>query len=157
MTKINEMGETSGRYLPESSTAINVINETYSAIRTVPLFAKGSITTIYSATLTATLTSDVTTTSGATSIFGFNSILLQTTVETSGKTASVLISGSLSSGGTMVPVYNVYTSAQMTTIVTCSKTVRFTGLPDYLGFSTTLSSGMTAGSSVTVTMQPFNL
>jgi hypothetical protein len=125
---------------------------------TIGSFLKGSTTTAYSATLTGTLTADITTTSGATSIVGFNSILLQTTVETSGKTASVLISGSLSSGGTMVPIYDKDTSAQMTTgAVTGSRTVRFTGLPDYLGFSTTLTSGMTAGSSVTVILQPFNL
>jgi len=118
---------------------------------------KGSVSTVITATVTATLTSDVTYTSSETSIVGFNSILIETYSLTAGRTIKTLVFGAMSSGGTMVDVINKDTSAQMTVSATANKTVYFSGLPDYLGFTTTLSAGMTAGTSVTVKVQPFNL
>lgn len=118
---------------------------------------RGTPVIVTSATLTAVLTGDATYTSAATSILEFNSILIQTTAATGARTATT-ISGALSSGGTMVAVFDKDTSAQMTTgSITSSRTQRFTGLPDYLGFTTTFSSGATAGSSFVVTIQPLNL
>ncbi len=170
--KIEQMGENSGRYLDDSSAVVNIINAAKSAIRTIRTdnlssttdsidiakMSKGNIATIYTATLTATITADTTTTAGATSIVGFNSILLETTLGTAGNTAKTDIYGALSAGGTMVSVIDKDTSAQMTTgLLTTSQTRKFTGLPDYLGFTTTLSAGMTAGSSVMVKMLPLNL
>lgn len=161
MGKIDQMGETSGRYLDDSSNVVNIINATYSAVKTYGKTAqilKGSVTTVVTATLTATLTADATYTSSETSIVGFNSILLETTLGTAGDTAKTTISGALSSGGTMVASIDKDTSAQMTTgLLTSSQTRRFTGLPDYMGFTTTLSAGMTAGSSVTIKILPLNL
>ena len=122
------------------------------------LLVKGAPSTVITASLTATLTADATYTSGETIIIGFNSVLVQTTLGTAGNTAKTDISGALSSGGTMTAIFDKDTSAQMTTgLVTSSRTQRFTGLPDYVGFSTTLSAGMTAGSSVTVKILPLNL
>lgn len=161
MSKIDQMGETSGRYLDDNSNVVNIIESTYSAVKTYNKTAqilKGSVTTVVTATLTATLTADATYTSSETSIIGFNSILLETTLGTAGDTAKTVISGALSSGGTMLSIIDKDTSAQMTTgLLTSSQTRNFTGLPDYLGFTTTLSAGMTAGSSVTVKMLPLNL
>ncbi len=159
--KIEQMGQNSGRYLDESSNVVNIIETTYSAVRTYSKTAqilKGSPATVITATLTATLTSDVTYTSSATSIAGFNSILLETTLGTAGTTAKTVLAGALSSGGTLQSLIDENTSAQMTTgLLTSSQTRRFTGLPDYLGFTTTLSAGMTAGNSVAVRILPLNL
>ena len=161
LSKIDQMGENTGRYLDESSAVVNIINTTYSAVKTYSKTAqilKGGIATVVSATLTATLTADATYTSGETSIIGFNSLLLETTLGTAGNTAKTAISGALSSGGTMISIIDKDTSAQMTTgLLTSSQTRRFTGLPDYLGFTMTLSAGMTAGSSATVKILPLNL
>jgi hypothetical protein len=118
---------------------------------------KGAITTVISANITATLTADVTYTSSATSFAGYNSVLIETYCLTAGRTIKTLVSGAMSSGGTLVDLISKDTSAQMTVVATANKTVYFTGIPDYLGFSTTLSAGMTAGSSVTVKVQPLNL
>ena len=121
-------------------------------------FAKGSISITITATLTATLTADTNYTSGEASIADFNSVLMQTTLGTAGNTAKIDISGAFSSGGTMVAIIDKDTSAQMTTgLLTSSATKQFIGLPDYLGFTMTLSAGMTAGSSVTVKLLPLNL
>lgn len=118
---------------------------------------RGSITTIITANITATLTTDTTFTSSVTALLEYNSILLQSTLGTGGGTATV-IAGTLTSGGTMVPIIDKDTSAQMTTgLLTSSRIQRFTGLPDYIGFTTTLSAGITAGSSVTIKIQPLNL
>ena len=118
---------------------------------------KGDAATVITATLTATLTADATYTSSQTSIIGFNSILMETVFVSGGRTAKVDIAGSLSSGGTMVSIIDKDTSAQMTVTFTANKTVKLIGLPDYLGFTTTLSAGMTAGASVTVKILPLNL
>jgi hypothetical protein len=74
-----------------------------------------------------------------------------------GRTATLHVSGAMSSGGTMVSIIDKTTSAQMTAAYTANKTVQFTGLPDYVGFSATLSAGMTAGVSVTFKILPINL
>ena len=118
---------------------------------------KGNSITVITATLTATLTSDTTYTSGETNIIGFNSILLELINPSAGLTSKVNVSGAMSSGGTMVDVIDKDTSAQMTATFTTNKTVKFVGLPDYLGFSAILSAGMTAGSSVTVKILPLTL
>ena len=118
---------------------------------------KGNPITVITATLTATLTGDTTYTSSATNIVGFNSILLELINPSAGLTSKVDIAGSLTSGGTMVDIIDKDTSAQMTATFTTNKTVKFVGLPDYLGISATLSAGMTAGSSVTVKILPLNL
>lgn len=159
--KIEQMGENSGRYLDESSNIINICSTSYSAIKTYSKIAqnlKGSSTTVHTITLTATLTADQTTTSSETSIIGFSSILLETTLGTAGNTAKTDIYNALSSGGTMTAIIDKDTSAQMTTgLLTSSQILRFTGLSDYIGFNTTLSAGMTAGSSVTIKILPLNL
>ena len=117
---------------------------------------KGNVISIVTATLTATLTGDTTYTGNAT-IMGFNSILLELINPSAGLTSKVDISGAMSSGGTYVDIIDKDTSAGMTATFTANKTVRFTGLPDYLGLTATLSAGMTAGSSVTVKIVPLNL
>lgn len=120
---------------------------------------RGTPIVVVSATLTATLTTDTTYTSAATSLLEFNAIMMQTILgsQTGAKTATV-ISGAMSSGGTMVPLYDKDTSAQMTTgTISSNRTQKFIGLTDYLGFSTTFSAGATAGSSFSVTVQPLNL
>ncbi len=117
---------------------------------------KGTVTTAITATLTATLTGDVTYTSSQTSIVGYNSILIETYSLTAGRTIKTVVFGAMSSGGTMIDVINRDTSAQMTVTATANKTVSFAGVPDYIGLSTTLSAGMTAGSSVTIKLQPYN-
>jgi len=118
---------------------------------------KGNPLTVITATLTATLTGDTTYTSSATNIVGFNSILLELINPSAGLTSKVDIAGSLASGGIMVDIIDKDTSAQMTVTFTANKTVQFKGLPDYLGFTVTLSAGMTAGSSATVKILPLNL
>ena len=118
---------------------------------------KGDAVIVITATLTATLTADTTYTSSETGIIGFNSILMETAFVSGGRTAKVDIAGSLSSGGTMVSIIDKDTSAQMTATFTANKTVKLIGLPDYLGFTATLSAGMTAGASVTVKILPLNL
>ena len=119
--------------------------------------AKGTPTTVITATLTATLTADTSYTSAETFI-DTNSMLIQTVLGTAGNTATTEISGTFSSGGTMVRIIDKDTSAQMTTgKLTANATLRFTGLPSYLGFTTTLSAGMTAGSSITVSVLPISL
>jgi len=125
---------------------------------TIENILKGTSTLIHIITLTASLTGDATYTSEETSIVGFNSILLETTLETAGNTAKTDIAGAFSSSGTMIEIFDKDSSAQMTTgLLTSSRTLRFIGLPDYLGFTTTLSAGMTAGISVTVMILPLNL
>lgn len=119
---------------------------------------KGSPSTVITATLTATLTADTTYTSSETNVIGFNSILLETTLGSAGNTAKTNISGTFSSGGTMISIIDKDTSAQMTTgLLTGSQTLKFNGFPDYIGFSTILSAGMTAGSSITIKILPLNL
>jgi len=118
---------------------------------------KGAAATVITATLTATLTADATYTSGETSISGFNSVLMEAIFVSGGRTAKVDIAGSLSSGGTMVSIIDKDTSAQMTVTFTANKTVKLIGLPDYLGFTATLSAGITAGASVAVKILPLNL
>lgn len=118
---------------------------------------KGAAATVITATLTATLTADATYTSSETSVIGFNSILMEAVFTSGGRTAKVDIAGSLSSGGTMVSMIDKDTSAQMTVTFTANKTVKLIGLPDYLGFTATLSAGMTAGASVAVKILPLNL
>jgi len=118
---------------------------------------KGTPAVIITATITATLTGDTTYTSAETAIAGFNSILAQMETASGGRTVKLDIAGAMSSGGTMIAVYDKDTSAQMTVNYTANKTVRFAGLPDYLGFSATLSSGMTAGVSVVLEILPINL
>jgi len=120
-------------------------------------FVKGSPVIVVSANITAELTGDTTYTSAETSILDFNSILLETQMTTGGRTAKVVIDGAMSSGGTLTSIIDKDTSAQMTVTATASKTVKFMGLPDYLGISMTLSAGMTAGSSVSVKILPLNL
>lgn len=117
---------------------------------------KGDPISIVTATLTATLTGDTTYTGNAT-ITGFNSMLLELTTSSAGLTSKVAITGALSSGGTYVDIIDKDTSAGMTATFTANKTVKFSGLPDYLGFTATLSAGMTAGSSATVKIVPLNL
>jgi hypothetical protein len=118
---------------------------------------RGTPLGVISVTVTATLTTDTTYTSSETSLLEFNSIMLQSTLGTGGGTATV-ISGALSSNGTMTSIIDKDTSAQMTTgLLTSSRIQRFTGFPDYIGFTTTLSAGITAGSSVTIKIQPLNL
>lgn len=118
---------------------------------------KGAPITVMTATITATLTGDTTYTSSETNISGFNSVLVLTTAGTGGGTATV-IAGAFSSGGTMASVIDKDTSAQMTTgLLTSSRIQKFNGLPDYLGFTTTLSAGITSGSSVSVAVLPLNL
>lgn len=120
---------------------------------------RGTPIVVVSATLTATLTTDTTYTSSATSLLEFNSILVQTVLgsQTGAKTATTIF-GAMSSGGTMVALYDKDTSAQMTTgAISSNRTQRFTGLTDYIGFSTTFSAGATAGSSFSITIQPLNL
>lgn len=121
------------------------------------LLPKGSPVVVITATLTATLTGDATYTGAETAIIGFNSVLMQTYMVSGGRTAKTVVDGAMSSGGTMIAVIDKDTSAQMTVVATASKTVRLTGLPDYLGLSMTLSAGMTAGSSVSVAILPINL
>jgi hypothetical protein len=117
---------------------------------------KGSVSQVITATITATLTGATTYTSAETNIAGFNSALLETTVDAPKATA--VIAGAMSSGGTMVAVYDKDTSAQMTTgALTSSRTLCFTGLPDYLGVSLFFSAGITAGSSATVKVLPLNM
>jgi len=120
---------------------------------------RGTPIVVVSATLTATLTTDTTYTSAATSLLEFNAIMVQTILgsQTGAKTLTT-ISGAMSSGGTMVPLYDKDFSAQMTTgAISSSRTQKFIGLTDYLGFSTTFSAGATAGSSFSITIQPLNL
>jgi hypothetical protein len=118
---------------------------------------KGDPIVAVTVTLTATLTSDVTYTSASTYLAGFNSALIQSVLGTGGVTATV-INGTASSGGTMVAVYDKDTSAQMTTgAISSSRIQKFNGLPDFIGLSSTLSAGITAGSSVTITIIPINL
>jgi hypothetical protein len=118
---------------------------------------KGTAITVITATLTATLTADTTYTSSETSIIGFNSILLGLINPSAGLTSKVVVSSAMSSGGTMIDMIDKDTSAQMTATFTSNKTVKFVGLPDYLGFTATLSAGMTAGSSVSIVILPLNL
>lgn len=120
---------------------------------------RGTPIVVVSATLTATLTTDTTYTSSATNLLEFNSIMVQTILgsQTGAKTATTIF-GAMSSGGTMVALYDKDTSAQMTTgSISSNRTQKFTGLTDYIGFSTTFSAGATAGSSFTITIQPLNL
>lgn len=120
---------------------------------------RGTPIIVVSATLTATLTTDTTYTSAATSLLEFNAIMLQAIMasQTGAKTITTIF-GAMSAGGTMVPIYDKDFSAQMTTgAITSNRTMKFSGLPDYLGFSTTFSSGATAGCSFSVTIQPVNL
>jgi hypothetical protein len=117
---------------------------------------KGNPITVITATLTATLTSDTTYSASAT-IIGFNSILLEMVETSGGRTAKINLSCSMSSGGTMTDLIDKDTSAQMTATFTSNKTVKFVGLPDYIGVSATLSAGMTAGASVTIKILPLNL
>ena len=124
----------------------------FTSVRGIPII-------VVSATLTATLTTDTTYTSSATSILEFNAIMLQAIMnsQTGAKTVTTIF-GAMSSGGTMVPIYDKDFSAQMTTgAITSNRTLKFVGLPDYLGFSTTFSSGATAGCSFSVTIQPVNI
>ena len=115
---------------------------------------KGAPISAYS----AALTSDATWTAAATSIAGFNSVLLQTVLSSAGVTATNLIYGAFSSGGTMQPIFDKDTSAQMTTgLVTASKTQRFSGLPDYIAVTTALTAGTSAAGSVMVSMVALNL
>ena len=117
---------------------------------------KGSVLKVVTATITATLTGATTYTSSETSIIGFNSVLLETSLDAPKATA--VIAGAMSSGGTMIAVYDKDTSAQMTTgALTSSRTLCFTGLPDYLGVSLSFSAGVTAGSSAAVKVLPLNL
>lgn len=118
---------------------------------------RGTPVVVITATLTATLTTDTTYTSSTTNVLEFNSILVQTTLGTGAKTATTIF-GAMSSGGTMVALYDKDTSAQMTTgAISSNRTQKFTGLTDYVGFSTTFSAGATAGSSFEITVQPLNL
>lgn len=120
---------------------------------------RGTPIVVVSATLTATLTTDATYTSSATNLLEFNSIMVQTILgsQTGAKTATTIF-GAMSSGGTMVALYDKDTSAQMTTgLISSNRTQKFTGLTDYIGFSTTFSAGATAGSSFAITIQPLNL
>jgi hypothetical protein len=117
---------------------------------------KGSALKVVTATITATLTGATTYTSAETSAVGFNSVLLETIVDSPKATAA--IAGAMSSGGTMTAIYDKDTSAQMTTgALTSSRTQLFTGLPDYLGVSLSFSAGITAGSSATVKVLPLNM
>lgn len=119
--------------------------------------AKGTASAVITVTLTATLTADTSYTSAETLIYA-NSVLIQTVLGTAGDTAKTDIAGALSSSGTMIAIIDKDTSAQMTTgLLTGSATLIFTGLPNYVGFTTTLSAGMTAGSSVTVSILPISL
>ena len=118
---------------------------------------RGKSIFVVTATLTAALTGDTTYTSAETSLLEFNSILLRSTLGTGAKTATT-ISGAFSSAGTIVAIFDKDTSAQMTTgSISSSRTQRFTGLPDYVYFSTTLSAGATAGTSFNIKIQPLNL
>ena len=121
------------------------------------ILPKGSVSTVITATLTATLTGDTTYTSAETCIEGFNSILAEFTISSAGLTSALNIDGAMTASGTMVAIIDKDTTSQMTASFSASKTVRFTGLPDYVGFSLTLSAGMTAGASAALKIQPLNL
>lgn len=121
------------------------------------ILAKGTAATIITATITATLTGDTTYTSSETNMEGFNSVLIEFTISSAGLTSILNINGAMSSGGTMVAIIDKDTSAQMTSSLSANQTIRFTGLPDYLGLSLTLSAGMTAGASATIKILPLNL
>lgn len=157
MGKIDQMGENSGRYLDDNSNVVNIIEATYSAVRTYGKTAqilKGSATNVFTGSLTAAATH----TSGETSVAGFGSVLVETTISSAGVTAKTDIYGSLSAGGTKFAIFDKDTSAQMTTgLLTSSRTQRFTGLPDYLAFTTALTADMTAGGSVSIKILPLNL
>jgi hypothetical protein len=117
---------------------------------------KGNPITVITATLTATLTGDTTYTGNAT-ITGFNSILVEFTISSAGLTSPLTVVGAMSAGGTMIPLIDKDTSAQMTASFSASQTVRLVGLPDYVGFSLILSAGMTAGASATMKVLPINM
>lgn len=118
---------------------------------------KGTPVLVITATLTATLTGDTTYTSSATSMIGFNSTLIEFTISSAGLTSTLAVAGAMSAGGTMIDLIDKDTSAAMTSTFSASQTIRLVGLPDYAGFSLTLSAGMTAGSSATLRVQSINL
>ena len=57
----------------------------------------------------------------------------------------------------MVDLIDKDTSAAMTDTFSASQTIKLVGLPDYVGLTLTLSSGMTAGASATIKVLPLNL
>jgi len=118
---------------------------------------KGSPSLVITATLTATLTTDTTYTGAVTSMIGFNSALVEFTISSAGLTSALAVAGAMSANGTMIDIIDKDTSAAMTDTFSASQTVRLVGLPDYVGFSLTLSAGMTAGASATLRVQPLNL
>jgi hypothetical protein len=118
--------------------------------------AKGVPSILLYKTLTATTTGNVSYTSAST-LINTNSVLLKTSFDdTASKTYVNNVYGSFSSNDTMVAIYEA--SAQMTTgQISGESMVKFTGLPNYIGISTTLSAGITAGTSLTISILPISL
>jgi len=115
----------------------------------VDLMTKGTVTTAANAISSGTTSSEI-------SCVGYNSILLQVILSTTGQW-DVTITGSMTSGGTFT-AWNVVdngTLVAMSTLnLTASAGYTFTGVPDYIKVVTNEDSG---SATCTVYVQPFNV